>query len=128
MSNHLPSLIEEDCKGSVSCHTTDTSSGISSTSKALESQASSFTGYQATICGSDSGGSSGKSSKLKHGGQQEIGQISEFRKFREAYLGAVFPFLGSRYRVRAHEEDGIILDDAEPHIRTDPSFYTYENR
>lgn len=68
-------------------------------------------------------GDFGQSYKLKCDGK-EIGQISEMRRFREAYIGAVFTFFGQRYIVHAHEKNAIILTETERHIRTDPSFYT----
>ena len=68
-------------------------------------------------------GSIGRSYKLKRG-NEELGQISEMRRFREAYLGAIFTFFGRKYRVRSHEENAIVLEDAEPNLRTDASFYT----
>ncbi len=74
-------------------------------------------------------GSIGRSYMLKRG-REEVGQISEFRRFREAYTGAIFTFFGRKYRVRAHEEDAVILDEAEPNLRTDAGFYTalYRNQ
>ena len=74
-------------------------------------------------------GSIGRSYKLKRE-NEEIGQISEVRRFREAYTGAIFTFFGRKYRVRAHEEDAVILEVAEPNLRTDAGFYTalYRNQ
>ena len=46
------------------------------------------------------------------------------RRFREAYIGAIFPFFGHRYHVRSHEEQSIVLEDAEQHLRTEPGFFT----
>ena len=68
-------------------------------------------------------GSIGQSFQLKHG-SEELGQISAMRRFREAYIGAIFTFFGQRYSVRAHEEDAVLLAEAEPNLRTDPGFYT----
>lgn len=74
-------------------------------------------------------GSIGRSYKLKRE-NEEIGQISEVRRFREAYTGAIFTFFGRKYRVRAHEEDAVILEATEPNLRTDAGFYTalYRNQ
>ncbi len=69
-------------------------------------------------------GSIGQSYDLKYGGKK-IGQISELRRLREAYIGAIFTFLGKNYRVTSHEEKAVALKDAEPHLRTEPTFYTY---
>ena len=68
-------------------------------------------------------GSIGSSYALKRG-EQELGQVSEMRRFREAYIGAIFTFFGRKYRVHAHESDAVVLEDAEPHMKTDAGFYT----
>ena len=68
-------------------------------------------------------GSWGRTFALKHG-ESELGQISDERRFREAYLGAVFRFAGVRYRVASHEPDAIKLAEAEGNVRTEPSFFT----
>lgn len=68
-------------------------------------------------------GGIGQSFKLKRG-NEELGQISAMRRFREAYIGAIFPFFGLRYHVRSHEEQAVVLEEAEPHLRTEPGFYT----
>ena len=68
-------------------------------------------------------GGTGPSFALKHG-NKEIGQISAIRRFREAYIGAVFTFMGRRYRVHSHEEDAVVLVDAEQNLRTEPGFFT----
>ncbi len=58
----------------------------------------------------------------------KLGQISAVRRFREAYIGAVFPFFGQRYRVRSHEEQAVVLEDCEQYLRTEPGFYTVLSR
>ena len=68
-------------------------------------------------------GSFGQSYDLKFD-DKKIGQISEMRLFREAYLGAIFYFFGKKYAVHAHEEDAVVLTEAEPYLKTEPSFYT----
>ena len=68
-------------------------------------------------------GSFGKSYDLKFD-DKKIGQISEMRLFREAYLGAIFTFFGKKYTVHAHEENAVVLTEAENHLKTEPSFYT----
>ena len=68
-------------------------------------------------------GSIGPSFMLKLG-DRELGQISEMRRFREAYLGAIFTFFGRKYRVRAHEEDAIILEEYNMNRRTEGRFFT----
>lgn len=68
-------------------------------------------------------GGIGQSFALKKN-NEELGQVSAMRRFREAYIGAIFPFFGQRYRVRSHEEQAIVLEDCEPHLRTEPRFYS----
>ncbi len=68
-------------------------------------------------------GGIGQSYQLKRH-NEEIGQISMMRRFREAYIGAVFPFFGQRYVGRSHEEQAVVLDDSDPHHRTEPGFFT----
>ena len=68
-------------------------------------------------------GSFGQSYDLKLD-DKKIGQISEMRLFREAYLGAIFTFFGKKYTVHAHEEDAVVLTEAEQYLKTDPDFYT----
>ena len=45
------------------------------------------------------------------------------RRFREAYIGAIFTFFGRKYSVHAHEADAVVLTDTEHSLRTDPSFF-----
>ena len=75
-------------------------------------------------------GAIGQSFQLKSRGE-ELGQIAAMRRFREAYIGAVFPFFGRRYHVRSHEERAVVLEalsDAEQHLRTDAGFYSVLSR
>ena len=67
-------------------------------------------------------GGIGQSFKLKRG-SEEVGQISEMRRFREAYIGAIFTFFGQKYRVDSHEEKAVVLAETEPYLRTDAGFY-----
>ena len=71
-------------------------------------------------------GGIGQSFALKRG-NEEIGQVSAMRRFREAYIGAVFPFFGRKYRVHAHEENAVALEDVDQNLRTDPGFFTHLN-
>ncbi len=68
-------------------------------------------------------GGIGPSFQLKRG-SEEVGQISAIRRFREAYIGAIFTFFGQKYRVHSHEENAVVLAEAEQHLRTDAGFYT----
>lgn len=68
-------------------------------------------------------GGLGPSFQLKRG-NEEVGQISAIRRFREAYIGAIFTFFGQKYRVHSHEENAVVLAEAEQHLRTDAGFYT----
>ncbi len=72
-------------------------------------------------------GGVGQSFKLKRG-NEELGQISAMRRFREAYIGAIFPFFGLRYHVRSHEEQAVTLEESEQYLRTEPGFYTVLTR
>lgn len=72
-------------------------------------------------------GGIGQSFDLKSRGE-EVGQISEMRRFREAYIGAIFPFFGRRYHVRSHEERTVVLEDAEQYLRTDAKFFSVLSR
>ena len=68
-------------------------------------------------------GGIGQSFDLKRG-SEEIGKISAARRFREAYIGAIFTFFGRRYLVRSHEEHAVVLEDADPNLRTEAGFFT----
>lgn len=57
-------------------------------------------------------------------GDEEVGHISGYRKFREAYIGAIFPFFGRRYFVRSHAEGAVDLGEAKPYLRTEGKFFT----
>ena len=72
-------------------------------------------------------GGIGQSFALKRG-NEELGQVSAMRRFREAYIGAILPFFGQRYHVRSHEEQAVILEESEQHLRTDPKFFTVINK
>ena len=122
IKNHVPSLLEES-QDDLSLRDRDVI-GNAFYEKAVAGQAEHVPGYKPQHS-LRLRGDMGQVFALKRGAQ-ELGQISDFRRFREAYLGAVFPFLGSRYRVRAHEESAIDLVEADPHLRTDPGFFTFE--
>ena len=68
-------------------------------------------------------GGLGSSFQLKCG-SKEVGQISKIRRFREAYIGAIFTFFGQKYRVHSHEENAVVLAETEQHLRTDAGFFT----
>ena len=68
-------------------------------------------------------GNFGQSFALKSGAE-ELGQISMMRRFREAYIGAVFTFFGRKYRVHSHEANAVVLTDVEPHLKTEAGFFT----
>ena len=67
--------------------------------------------------------------KIKQGKDKKIGQISEMRRFREAYNGAVFTFAGRKYRIQSTEADAVILGDCDQYLSSRPYFYTniYQN-
>ena len=68
-------------------------------------------------------GDLGQSYQLKCNGE-EIGKISDMRRFREAYIGAVFTFFGQKYIVHAHEKDAVVLTETEQHLKTEANFFT----
>lgn len=68
-------------------------------------------------------GNFGQSFMLKSGAE-ELGQISAMRRFREAYIGAVFTFFGRKYRVHSHEANAVVLTDVDPHLKTEAQFFT----
>ncbi len=55
---------------------------------------------------------------------ESIGNISDSRKFKEAYLGAILVHNGCTYRVEAHRENSIELKNEDKNVRTDPVFQT----
>ena len=73
-------------------------------------------------------GGIGQSFALKRHNNEELGQISAMRRFREAYIGAIFPFFGQRYHVKSHEEQTVVLEDCDPHLKTEPGFYSVLTR
>lgn len=73
--------------------------------------------------GLDLRGSSGQINKLIADGR-EVGTISDTHKFREAYIGAIYPHCGRKYRVVAHGAGEVFLEDADPLLRTEGAFYT----
>ena len=54
---------------------------------------------------------------------RKVGSISELRRFREAYIGAIFPFMGQQYVIKAHEAGKVVLGKADPNRRTEPAFF-----
>ena len=68
-------------------------------------------------------GDLGQSYQLKSDGE-EIGKISDMRRFREAYIGAIFTFFGQKYEVHSHEKNAVVLTEIEQHLKTEPSFFT----
>ena len=120
ISNHLPSLSEET--GGKLRPEDEEILGEAFFGAANKSMGRVPQGYKPQI-ELDLRGSSGDTFVLKHG-TDEIGTISGGRKFREAYIGAHFPFFGKHYKVHAHEARAVVLIPAEPHLRTEPSFHT----
>ena len=68
-------------------------------------------------------GGIGESFNLKIG-SESVGQVSAIRRFKEAYIGAIFTFFGRKYVVRAHEEGSVVLADTEQHLKTEARFFT----
>jgi DEAD/DEAH box helicase domain-containing protein len=46
------------------------------------------------------------------------------QKFREAYIGAIYTHFGATYKVVAHGEGEVILEHAEPYLKSRPYFYS----
>lgn len=67
-------------------------------------------------------GGSGANYTLVYKGQ-ELGEISDAHRLREAYVGAIYHHFGKSYRVVAHGADHVELEAAEPHLRTEGAFY-----
>ncbi len=120
IERHLPSLIEETSGRLRPADLLTLGQGLYEAART--SGGTPVSGFKPQR-GLDLRGGIGQSLKLVSG-RQEIGQISETRKFREAYIGAIFPFMGMKYQVQSHEEDKVVLVGAEPHMRTDPGFFT----
>ena len=117
---HLPSLIEET--DGIVVPSDELVLGAPFYGEATKSQGVPVKGFKPQQQLSLRGGV-GPSFKLRRG-KEEIGQIPALRRFREAYIGGVFPFFGRRYRVISHEEHGVVLGDVEQHLRTEPGFFT----
>ena len=122
IENHLPSLANE-----TGGHVAPTEEGLLGPAlySAAKKMGQPIPGFRPQAAINLRGGF-GKSFKLKRG-NEEIGQVSAIRRFREAYIGAVFTFFGHRYRVRSHEEGAVVLADAEPGVRTEGGFYNIVN-
>lgn len=121
---HLPSLVEE-ANGRLSARDEDIlGAALYGAAKQQDGFVPSGTSPQQRL---KLRGIAGQSFKLRRG-NEEIGQVSAMRRFREAYLGAVFPFFGRRYLVSSHEEQAIVLQDCEPHLKTEPRFYSTLSR
>ena len=120
IGNHLPSIVAElDGKPSSS---DEPILGTAFYENALARSGKPIPGFKPQFALNLRGGL-GQSFKLKYK-DEELGQISEIRRFREAYIGATFTFFGRKYRVHAHEENAVVLVDTEQYFRTDPGFFT----
>ena len=124
IQNHLPSLVDET-GGKVNPHEEDVlGPAFYSVAKTMGKPLP-VRGLKPQQ-GINLRGGIGRSFKLKRG-NEEIGQLSAIRRFREAYIGAVFTFFGQRYRVHSHEESAVVLAEAEPHVKTEGGFYNVVN-
>ena len=122
IDNHLSSLVAE-VDGKID-PSEETILG-SALYEAAKTAGSPVKGYRPQIYLNIRGGI-GQSFKLKVE-NHEIGQISAMRRFREAYIGAIFPFFGQRYRVSSHEENAVVLSalsEIDQNLRTEPVFFT----
>ena len=123
IDNHLPALAQET-EGSV-CSSEETILGQAFYNAAVSKMGKPIPGFKPHP-NMSLRGSFGSSFKLKRG-NEEIGQISAMRRFREAYIGAVFTFFGQKYRVHSHEEGAVVLNEAEPNLKTEAGFYNVVN-
>ncbi len=71
-------------------------------------------------------GGMGESYNLEHG-NEILGTISALRRFREAYIGAIFTFFGRKYVVHAYKEHTIVLKEADSNRVTEPLFIPFLN-
>ena len=123
IKNHLPALTEET--GGKVYSVEKTVLGPSFYDTATRSKSKPIHGFRPQINMKLRGGF-GQSFELKLG-NEKIGQISAMRRFREAYIGAVFTFFGHKYRVHSHEEGAVVLMEEKSPIRTDAGFFTVIN-
>ena len=113
IGRHLPSLVEET--GGVVSPSEEAILGTPFYNAAANAQGTGPRGFKPQPLLNLRGGV-GQSFSLKRNAE-ELGQISAMRRFREAYIGAIFPFFGQRYHVRSHEEQTVVLEDSEQHLR-----------
>ena len=119
IERHIPSLMEE--AGGIIAPAEEPILGKAFFDSACTNQGEVPKGYKPQQRLNLRGGV-GQSFAIKRG-NEELGQISAMRRFKEAYIGAVFPFFGQKYHVKAHEERAIMLEDCEQHLKTEPSFF-----
>lgn len=124
IGRHLPSLVEET-GGKVS-PSEEAILGTPFYNAVAKAQGTVPKGYRPQPLLNLRGGI-GQSFSLKRNAE-EIGHISAMRRFREAYIGAISPFFGQRYHVRSHEEQTVVLEDSEQHLRTEGGFYSVLSR
>ena len=120
IGKHLPSLIEET--GGKVVASEEATLGTPFYDAAAKAQGTVPQGFKPQLRLNLRGGV-GQSFSLKRNGE-ELGQISAMRRFREAYIGAIFPFFGQRYHVKSHEEQTVVLEDSVQHRKTDAGFYS----
>lgn len=85
-----------------------------------------ITGHKPPYARLDIRGASGAISKLIRGGPggEQIGTISDFHLFREAYVGAIYNHRGETFRVTAHGGGEAYLETAEAYLKTQARFFT----
>ena len=120
ISNHLPSLVSET--GGITRPEDEAIIGTAFYEAAQKTGGRPIKGTRPQMRLNMRGGI-GQSFDLKSGGEK-LGQISAIRRFREAYIGAIFTFFGHKYLVHSHEVDAVTLTNAEPNLKTEPGFYT----
>jgi DEAD/DEAH box helicase domain-containing protein len=55
---------------------------------------------------------------------KEIGSMSDSQVFKEAYIGAIYHHISNTFTVKAHGNNAIILEKSEPHLVSEPIFFT----
>ena len=121
IGRHLPSLVEET--GGQVRPEEESTLGTPFYEAVNQNQGTAPRGYKPQMHLNLRGGIGQSFKLMRH--SEEIGQLSAMRRFREAYIGGIFPFFGQRYHVKSHEEQAVVLEDAEQYLRTDPGFYTH---
>ncbi|MGA4578679.1 DEAD/DEAH box helicase [Limisphaera sp. VF-2] len=123
MSRHLPYLVHE-CGGEVTRELEQTlGSCFYNFSRKAMAGKKPVRGVKPNYQQLKIRGGSGMMYRLLYKGK-EIGEISDIHLFREAYVGAIYNHFGRPYKVAAHGAAEVLLEEADPHLRTEGVFWT----